>query len=84
MEKMPPEHKHHLAEQKRHIQLPKVYMFAIQSVNTNLQNLETIEYNEMLEWVNSLQPASAIHWGCGCGGTCLHPSPWEAEACQSL
>ncbi|KFW80885.1 E3 ubiquitin-protein ligase NRDP1, partial [Manacus vitellinus] len=58
LEKTSAEHKHQLAEQKRDIQLLKAYMRAIRSVNPNLQNLEeTIEYNEILEWVNSLQPA---------------------------
>lgn len=39
-------------QQKRDIQLLKAYMRAIRSVNPNLQNLEeTIEYNEILEWV---------------------------------
>lgn len=38
--------------QKRDIQLLKAYMRAIRSANPNLQNLEeTIEYNEILEWV---------------------------------
>ncbi|NXS85482.1 RNF41 ligase, partial [Erpornis zantholeuca] len=50
--------------QKRDIQLLKAYMRAIRSVNPNLQNLEeTIEYNEILEWVNSLQPARVTRWG---------------------
>ena len=40
-------------QQKRDIQLLKAYMRAIRSVNPNLQNLEeTIEYNEILEWVS--------------------------------
>ncbi|KAM3657281.1 E3 ubiquitin-protein ligase NRDP1 isoform 1-T3 [Ammospiza maritima maritima] len=53
LEKTSAEHKHQLAEQKRDIQLLKAYMRAIRSVNPNLQNLEeTIEYNEILEWVN--------------------------------
>lgn len=39
-------------EQKRDIQLLKAYMRAIRSANPNLQNLEeSIEYNEILEWV---------------------------------
>ncbi|MBN3297665.1 RNF41 ligase, partial [Amia calva] len=50
--------------QKRDIQLLKAYMRAIRSANPNLQNLEeTIEYNEILEWVNSLQPARVTRWG---------------------
>ncbi|NWV57827.1 RNF41 ligase, partial [Daphoenositta chrysoptera] len=53
-----------LPRQKRDIQLLKAYMRAIRSVNPNLQNLEeTIEYNEILEWVNSLQPARVTRWG---------------------
>ncbi|KAG9333988.1 hypothetical protein JZ751_009304 [Albula glossodonta] len=49
---------------KRDIQLLKAYMRAIRSANPNLQNLEeTIEYNEILEWVNSLQPARVTRWG---------------------
>ncbi|XP_044240648.1 E3 ubiquitin-protein ligase NRDP1 isoform X2 [Ursus americanus] len=64
LEKSSAEHKHQLAEQKRDIQLLKAYMRAIRSVNPNLQNLEeTIEYNEILEWVNSLQPARVTRWG---------------------
>ncbi|NWR09689.1 RNF41 ligase, partial [Paradoxornis webbianus] len=64
LEKTSAEHKHQLAEQKRDIQLLKAYMRAIRSVNPNLQNLEeTIEYNEILEWVNSLQPARVTRWG---------------------
>uniref|UniRef100_A0A7N9CDC1 E3 ubiquitin-protein ligase NRDP1 n=1 Tax=Macaca fascicularis TaxID=9541 RepID=A0A7N9CDC1_MACFA len=52
------------SRQKRDIQLLKAYMRAIRSVNPNLQNLEeTIEYNEILEWVNSLQPARVTRWG---------------------
>ncbi|KAF3826128.1 hypothetical protein GH733_006242 [Mirounga leonina] len=54
----------HLRSVKRDIQLLKAYMRAIRSVNPNLQNLEeTIEYNEILEWVNSLQPARVTRWG---------------------
>ncbi|KTF89988.1 hypothetical protein cypCar_00006076, partial [Cyprinus carpio] len=53
----------HLAH-KRDIQLLKAYMRAIRSANPNLQNLEeSIEYNEILEWVNSLQPARVTRWG---------------------
>ncbi|XP_035244281.1 E3 ubiquitin-protein ligase NRDP1-like isoform X2 [Anguilla anguilla] len=64
LEKTAAEHKHQLAEQKRDIQLLKAYMRAIRSANPNLQNLEeTIEYNEILEWVNSLQPARVTRWG---------------------
>ncbi|KAB0362869.1 E3 ubiquitin-protein ligase NRDP1 isoform X2 [Muntiacus reevesi] len=64
LEKASAEHRHQLAEQKRDIQLLKAYMRAIRSVNPNLQNLEeTIEYNEILEWVNSLQPARVTRWG---------------------
>ncbi|XP_054574941.1 E3 ubiquitin-protein ligase NRDP1 isoform X1 [Eptesicus fuscus] len=64
LEKSSAEHKHQLSEQKRDIQLLKAYMRAIRSVNPNLQNLEeTIEYNEILEWVNSLQPARVTRWG---------------------
>ncbi|KAK2885420.1 hypothetical protein QQF64_021215 [Cirrhinus molitorella] len=64
LEKTAAEHKHQLAEQKRDIQLLKAYMRAIRSANPNLQNLEeSIEYNEILEWVNSLQPARVTRWG---------------------
>ncbi|XP_029549569.1 E3 ubiquitin-protein ligase NRDP1 isoform X3 [Salmo trutta] len=64
LDKTAAEHKHQLAEQKRDIQLLKAYMRAIRSANPNLQNLEeTIEYNEILEWVNSLQPARVTRWG---------------------
>ncbi|KAM4796853.1 E3 ubiquitin-protein ligase NRDP1 [Rhinophrynus dorsalis] len=64
LEKAAAENKHQLAEQKRDIQLLKAYMRAIRSANPNLQNLEeTIEYNEILEWVNSLQPARVTRWG---------------------
>ncbi|KAI6062321.1 E3 ubiquitin-protein ligase NRDP1 [Aix galericulata] len=55
---------HNPKRPKRDIQLLKAYMRAIRSVNPNLQNLEeTIEYNEILEWVNSLQPARVTRWG---------------------
>nr|XP_046197997.1 E3 ubiquitin-protein ligase NRDP1-like isoform X1 [Oncorhynchus gorbuscha]XP_046198000.1 E3 ubiquitin-protein ligase NRDP1-like isoform X1 [Oncorhynchus gorbuscha]XP_046198005.1 E3 ubiquitin-protein ligase NRDP1-like isoform X1 [Oncorhynchus gorbuscha]XP_046198006.1 E3 ubiquitin-protein ligase NRDP1-like isoform X1 [Oncorhynchus gorbuscha] len=64
LDKTAAEHKHQLAEQKRDIQLLKAYMRAIRSANPNLQNLEeTIEYNEILEWVNSLQPVRVTRWG---------------------
>ncbi|XP_042180510.1 E3 ubiquitin-protein ligase NRDP1 isoform X3 [Oncorhynchus tshawytscha] len=64
LDKTAAENKHQLAEQKRDIQLLKAYMRAIRSANPNLQNLEeTIEYNEILEWVNSLQPARVTRWG---------------------
>ncbi|AWP10193.1 E3 ubiquitin-protein ligase NRDP1 [Scophthalmus maximus] len=64
LEKTVAEHKHQLGEQKRDIQLLKAYMRAIRSANPNLQNLEeSIEYNEILEWVNSMQPARVTRWG---------------------
>lgn len=45
--------------QKRDIQLLKAYMRAIRSANPNLQNLEeSIEYNEILEWVICSSSAS--------------------------
>ncbi|CAL8235874.1 unnamed protein product [Boreogadus saida] len=64
LEKNVAEHKHQLGEQKRDIQLLKAYMRAIRSANPTLQNLEeSIEYNEILEWVNSMQPARVTRWG---------------------
>ncbi|XP_028309042.1 E3 ubiquitin-protein ligase NRDP1 [Gouania willdenowi] len=61
LEKTAAEHKHQLGEQKRDIQLLKAYMRAIRSANPNLQNLEeSIEYNEILEWVK-LHAAGAGH-----------------------
>ncbi|XP_062401651.1 E3 ubiquitin-protein ligase NRDP1-like [Sardina pilchardus] len=64
LEKTASEHKHQLAEQKRDIQLLKAYMRALRTTNPSLQNLEeTIEYNEILEWVGSLQPARVTRWG---------------------
>ncbi|TSP79429.1 E3 ubiquitin-protein ligase NRDP1 [Bagarius yarrelli] len=43
---------HNPKRPKRDIQLLKAYMRAIRSANPNLQNLEeSIEYNEILEWV---------------------------------
>ncbi|XP_049631710.1 E3 ubiquitin-protein ligase NRDP1-like [Suncus etruscus] len=57
-------HKHQLAEQKRDIYLLKASICAIRSVNPNLNYPEeTIEFNETLEWVNSLQPARVTRWG---------------------
>nr|XP_034341810.1 E3 ubiquitin-protein ligase NRDP1-like [Arvicanthis niloticus] len=63
LEKMSTEHKQQLAEQERDIQLLKMYVRATHSVNPNLQNLETIEYNKILEWVNAPQPARVTRWG---------------------
>ncbi|XP_053437115.1 E3 ubiquitin-protein ligase NRDP1-like [Nycticebus coucang] len=58
------EHKHQLVEQKRDIQLLKAYVRAFRSLNPNLQNLEeTVVYNEILEWVNSLHSARVTRWG---------------------
>jgi E3 ubiquitin-protein ligase NRDP1 len=65
LEKTSAEHKHQLAEQKHEIKLMKAYMRKIHRVNPNLQNLEEIiEYNEILEWLNSPQPpATETNWG---------------------
>lgn len=50
-------------QQKRDIQLLKAYMRAIRSVNPNLQNLEeTIEYNEILEWVSLRIWSYSMSW----------------------
>ncbi|XP_049631711.1 E3 ubiquitin-protein ligase NRDP1-like [Suncus etruscus] len=58
------EHKHQLEKQKGDIDLLKAYVHAIRSVNPSLENLEKIiEYNETLQWVNSLQPARVTRWG---------------------
>ncbi len=51
--------------QKRDIQLLKAYMRAIRSANPNLQNLEeSIEYNEILEWVKCSSPISLLSQDC--------------------
>uniref|UniRef100_A0ACB8FUY5 E3 ubiquitin-protein ligase NRDP1 n=1 Tax=Sphaerodactylus townsendi TaxID=933632 RepID=A0ACB8FUY5_9SAUR len=55
---------HQLAEQKCDTELLKAYLRVICSINLNLQNLEeTIEYNEILEWMNSLQLDRVTRWG---------------------
>nr|XP_034342108.1 E3 ubiquitin-protein ligase NRDP1-like [Arvicanthis niloticus] len=64
LEKTSAEHLHQLAEQEQDIQLLKMYVRDSHSVITNLQNMEkTIEYNKILEWVNSPQPARVTCWG---------------------
>uniref|UniRef100_A0A4W3GKN6 E3 ubiquitin-protein ligase NRDP1 n=1 Tax=Callorhinchus milii TaxID=7868 RepID=A0A4W3GKN6_CALMI len=63
LEKTTAEHKHQLSEQVSdphtgHPQTP-----AATAHSQTLCHSTTIEYNEILEWVNSLQPARVTRWG---------------------
>uniref|UniRef100_S4R997 RING-type E3 ubiquitin transferase n=1 Tax=Petromyzon marinus TaxID=7757 RepID=S4R997_PETMA len=64
LEKMAAEHRHQLAEQKREIQLLKEYMRALRNSTAVPRSIEQpSEQNEVLGWVNALQPARVTRWG---------------------
>ncbi|XP_054977082.1 E3 ubiquitin-protein ligase NRDP1-like [Sorex araneus] len=63
LEKTSAEQKHQLVVQKRDIQALKAYLRTLCNSETHLHNLEvTVEHNDILQWVNSLQPAKVNHW----------------------
>ncbi|XP_055986220.1 E3 ubiquitin-protein ligase NRDP1-like [Sorex fumeus] len=63
LEKTSEDQKHQLVVQKRDIQALKAYLRTLRNSETNLHDLEdTAEHREVLQWVNSLQPAKVNHW----------------------
>uniref|UniRef100_A0A4X2LXV7 E3 ubiquitin-protein ligase NRDP1 n=1 Tax=Vombatus ursinus TaxID=29139 RepID=A0A4X2LXV7_VOMUR len=66
LEKTSAEQKYQLEEQKRDIQWLKTYAHALHDGNPNFQKLEdTTEYNEIVEWVKTLQPERMTSWEGG-------------------
>uniref|UniRef100_G1Q8D6 E3 ubiquitin-protein ligase NRDP1 n=1 Tax=Myotis lucifugus TaxID=59463 RepID=G1Q8D6_MYOLU len=64
LEKTSADHAHQLAEQKRAIRQLKAHLAARRSASPDPQHLEeTRGDSEVLQWVNSLQPARVTRWG---------------------
>jgi len=58
------EHKLILQEQKRELQLLKEYLRAFRVTNPRIREIQTeMENDDVLRWVNSLQPARVTRWG---------------------
>lgn len=58
------EHKLILQEQKRELQLFKEYLRAFRVTNPRIREIQTeMENDDVLRWVNSLQPARVTRWG---------------------